>query len=165
MIRNMKSCCIICNRKIDDLKKYEIRNKLIYLIENFNISIFNFGFYGEFNDLCYELLVELKNRYSKIKLVLFSLNNEIAYTFDEVDRVKKKPFSNKCFDEIIYLEDVDETKFKYACVLRNKKLVDESDFCFIYYKESYSLPNNRNSGTKIAFEYAKKQNKFIVLYN
>lgn len=166
LINIMKSCCIIGHRKIEE--NINVIEKLVDLIENYNISVFKFGFYGEFNDLCYKVLLKLKLKYSHIKLVFYSLNNEIAFTFEEADKYKqkyekqKKVFPYKCFDEIIYLYDIDETKFKYACVLRNKKLIDESDYCLIYFRENYSLPNNRNSGTKIACEYAKDEDKNII---
>ena len=161
------SCCIIGHRKIEE--NINLIEKFINLIEKENITIFNFGFYGEFNDLCYKVLLKLKIKYSQIKLVLYSLNNEVAYTFEEAEHIKQryekqnKFFPHKCFDEINYLEDIDETKFKFACVLRNKKLINESDYCLFYCRENYTLSNNRNSGTKIAYECAKEQNKNIIL--
>ena len=166
----MKSCCIIGHRKISDYVSDEVAtfNKLRDLIENQNVSVFKFGFYGEFNDLCYKFLLAFRNQYEHIKLVLYSLNNEIAFTFKEAESYKikyekqNKKFPYKCFDEIVYLENIDETKFKYACVLRNKKLIDESDFCMIYFRENYFLPNNRNSGTRIEYEHAYKQKKIII---
>lgn len=163
------SCCIIGHRKIiDNIEKIKtlIEQQFINLIEKENVKIFNLGYYGEFNDLCYNVLNSLKIKY-QIKTVLFSLNNEFAFTFDEAEqylsKYKNKKFPYKIFDEIKYLNNIDETKFKYACVLRNKNLIDESDYCLFYNKENYVLSNNRNSGTKIAFDYAKKQNKNIIL--
>lgn len=148
-------------------------NAFVDLIENRNVTIFKFGFYGEFNDMCYGTLKMLKSRYPYIKLVLYSLNNEIAYTFEEAEQYqsqynrKNKPFHYKCFDEIIYLDDIDESKVKYSYVLRNKKLIDESDYCMIYYRKNYSLPSKdgkpRNSGTMIAYEYACKQKKKMIV--
>lgn len=170
------SYCIIGHRKIIDntnIFEKNLFNILIDLIKNKNVSIFNFGFYGEFNDLCYKILINLKNYYPNIQLVLYSLNNEIAYTFEEVEDYKNKynrknkPFKYKCFDEIIYLTEIDESRVEYSYVLRNKKLIDESDFCLFYYKENYSLPTLngqiRNSGTKIAYDYSINQKKKIIL--
>lgn len=163
----MKSCCIIGHRKVCD--KINFEDIFVQLIEKENIYIFNFGNYGEFNDLCYQTLLNLKLKYSQIKLIFYSLNNEISFTFEEAKsyeikyKKRNKNFPYKCFDKIIYLNDIDETKFKYACVLRNKKLINESDYCFIYYRENYSLPNNRRSGTKIAYDYAFAKNKKIIL--
>ena len=165
--KNMKSCCIIGHRKISE--KINLNNLLTYLIENKKVSIFNFGFYGEFNDLCYKTILGLKFRYPHIKLIFYSLNNEVAFTFEEAGQYiekyekKNKEFPYKCFDEIVYLNEIDETKFKYAYVLRNKKLIDESDYCLFYYRENYVLPNKGNSGTKIAYDYARDNKKNIIL--
>ena len=154
--RIMRSCCIIGHRKISE--NINIVEKLVDLIERQNVSVFKFGFYGEFNDLCYKAVLKLKLKFANIKLSLYSLNNEVAFTFDEAEKYLQKyeklnkSFPYKCFDDIVYLNDIDETKFKYACVLRNKKLIDESDVCLFHFRESYSLPNNRNSGTQIAYE-------------
>ena len=165
------SCCIIGHRKIKEfmLVTMATRDKLIDLIKNRNVSVFKFGYYGEFNDFCYKTLSGLKFIYPHIKLILYTLNNEIAYTFEEAEqyksksKIRDKDFKYQCFDEFVYLDDIDETKFKYACVLRNKKLIDESDFYLIYHREDYSLPNNRNSGTKIAYDYACKQKKKMII--
>ena len=75
------SCCIIGHRKINE--NINLYNVLLDLIENRNVSVFNFGNYGEFNDLCYNFLSTLKASGKQIKLVLYSLNNEIAFTFEE----------------------------------------------------------------------------------
>lgn len=52
-----------------------------------------------------------------------------------------KMLSDKCFDGIVYLNDIDETKVKLTYVLRNKKLVEESDFCMIYYRKIICCPH------------------------
>ncbi len=167
------SCCVIGHREVNNLNQQLLTDKFKNLIEKYNVTIFKFGNYGKFNNLCYKILRELKLQYQQIKLVLYSLCNEIAYTFEEAEKYQSQynrrntKFKYKCFDEIIELKDIDESKFKYACVLRNKRLIDESDFCVIYYRESYSLPCSngvhRNSGTKIAFEYAIKKNKKVFI--
>ena len=165
------SCCIIGHRTIKDLDIVENRivAELKNLIENKNVSTFKFGYFGEFNDLCLKIVNELKNEYSEIKTVFYSLNNEIAFTYQEREEYLRKSgknnktFKYKCFDEIIYLKDIDETKFKLAYVLRNKNLIEQSDFCLIYYRDEYKLPNQRNSGTKIAYEYACSKNKKIII--
>lgn len=169
------SCCIIGHRKISEFIFVALATSdgFIDLIENRNVSVFKFGYNGEFNDFCYKSLLLLKNKYPHIKLVLYSLNNEIAYTFEEAAEYQSKynrknqPFKYKCFDEIVYLTDIDESKVKYSYVLRNKRLIDESDYCMIYYRKNYSLPSKdgkpRNSGTKIAYDYACKQKKKMIL--
>ena len=41
-------------------------------------------------------------------------------------------------------------------------MIDNSDFCVVYYNENYA-PHNRKSGTKAALDYAKRKNKKITL--
>ena len=72
----MKSCCIIGHRKInEEMVEFEQKLKNIFfdLIENKHIYTFNFGNYGEFNDLCHKLLLELKREFPQIKLVLLMI--------------------------------------------------------------------------------------------
>ena len=173
MVNQVKenSCCIIGHRTIKDFLDVESRtvNAVKNLIENENVRIFKFGYFGEFNDLCLKLVSEIKKDYPFVKTIFYSLNNEIAFTFEEAEEYRakfnrqNKTFKYKCFDVINELTEIDETKFKLAYVLRNKKLIEESDFCLIYYRKDYALPNLRNSGTKIALEYAKQKNKTLII--
>ena len=159
-------CCIIGHRSVlnSDVVVKELIQKISDLVENKNVTNFIFGNYGEFNTLAYDSLYNLKlNSYPYIKLISYSLKNECFYTFEEYSNLKNK--NNKkfmVFDEIVYLWDIDETKFKYSQVLRNKKMIKDSDYCLFYYRENYNLANNRKSGTKIAFKYAKDLNKNVI---
>ena len=58
-------------------------------------------------------------------------------------------------------------------VERNQEMIDNSDFCIVYYRTEYKPPIKRNSirhladyqpksGTKIAYDYAKKKRKTII---
>lgn len=77
------SCCVIGHREVNNLNHQLLTDKFKNLIEKYNVTIFKFGNYGKFNNLCYKILCELKLQYQQIKLVLYSLCNEIAYTFEE----------------------------------------------------------------------------------
>lgn len=162
----MKKCCLIGHRKVENIVKVteKLKTTLINLIEKENVTTFLFGANGEFNDLCYKIVNELKSVY-KLKTIFYSRYNEYAFTYEEKERYSyksKKPFPYKCFDEIIEDETIHNAMLKYSYVLRNKKIIEESDFCLIYYRENYNLPNNSNSGTEIAFNYAKKIKKQII---
>jgi len=163
----MKKCCLIGHRKVEDIDKVteKLKSTLINLIEKENVTIFLFGANGEFNDLSYKIINELKSVY-KLKTIFYSRRDEYAFTYEEKERYSyksKKPFPYKCFDEIIENENIHNANLKQSYVLRNKQIIENSNFCIFYYKENYNLGFNRNSGTKIAYNYAKELNKKIIL--
>ena len=67
-----------------------------------------------------------------------------------------------------------ENAGKYSYVERNYEMINSSNFCVFYYNEKYEpkakyqrknnplSPKRRNSGTKIAYEYAKKLDLNVI---
>ena len=51
-----------------------------------------------------------------------------------------------------------------AYVERNYEMINNSNFCVVYYDEEY-IPNKRKSGTKIALDYAIKKGRKIIFLN
>ena len=56
---------------------------------------------------------------------------------------------------------------------RNQLMIDQSDFCVVYFDENYLPPRRKNSkrdvldyqpksGTKIAFDYANSKKKTVI---
>ena len=169
MVNEIKnySCCLIGHRKVGEIEKVteKLKSTLVNLIEKENVTTFLFGANGEFNDLCYKIVNELKSNY-KLKTIFYSRRDEYAFTYEEKENYSyksKKPFPYKCFDEIVENEKVHNAYFKQSYVLRNKLIIENSDYCIFYYKENYNLGFNRNSGTKIAVEFAKELNKNIII--
>lgn len=169
MVNGIKnySCCLIGHRKIENIEDVtkKLKSTLINLIEKENVTTFLFGANGEFNDLCYKIINQLKSIY-KLTTIFYSRRDEYAFTYEEKERYSyrsKKPFPYKCFDEIIEDEIVHSAYLKQSYVIRNKLIIKNSDFCVFYYKENYNLGFNRNSGTKIAVEFAKELNKNIII--
>ena len=66
----------------------------------------------------------------------------------------------KCFDEVVKPQSTIGAG-KRLYIERNKALIDASDIMIFYYDENYR-PSYSNSGTKLAFEYAKSKNKKII---
>ena len=66
-----KVCCFIGHRKI--AKSSELREKILNTIENLivneNVNSFFFGSKSEFDDYCYEIVTELKEKYPHITRV------------------------------------------------------------------------------------------------
>ena len=58
-----------------------------------------------------------------------------------------------------------KTKFqagKASYIERNQAMIIDSDFCVFYYDKNYVPLTKTNSGTKIAYEYAKKKMKRTI---
>ena len=66
-----KTCCFFGHRKIDETE--ELKNKLCGMIENLivneKVDTFLFGSKSQFDDLCHEIVTDLKEKYPHIKRI------------------------------------------------------------------------------------------------
>ena len=162
-----KVCCFIGHRQIK--KSTELRENLITLIEvliiNKKVDNFFFGSKSKFDDYCYEIVTELKEKYPHIKRVY------VRSAYQDIPD----------WYENSLLEHYEDTYFpehmakagRASYVERNQEMINKSDFCIFYYDENYLPPRRKNSrrdlfdyqpksGTGVAYEYAmKKKDKQI----
>ncbi len=149
---NRHTACFIGHRTIDETKelKRRLRELIEKLITDEHIDTFLFGSKSRFNDLCYELVTEIKQQHPHIKRVYVRV---------------EFPFINDIYKNYL-LESFEDTCFiglgKAAYIERNRYMIDNSRLCVIYYNEQ-NVPVSRKSGTKIALEYATKNGKEILL--
>lgn len=148
-------CCFIGHRTINETE--ELRGKLIATVERLivanGVDTFLFGSKSRFNALCYELVTELKEKYSHIKRVY------VRAEFPVID----------CGYEQYLLERYEQSYYprkamgagRAAYVQRNREMIEKSKFCVVYYEEGRT-PATRKSGTKIALDYAVKQKREII---
>ena len=176
----MKKCCFIGHRKIDglDAVKERLRDTIEKLIIS-GVDVFAFGSKSDFNDLCYEIVSELKEKYTKIVRVNFTcayegfcLESEKEKTEETFRKVFKKDISLQAF------EQENEFKNKYCAgrasyVERNQAMIDFCDVCVFYYNKNYLPPMRKfskhdavfyqpKSGTAMAYKYAKQKHKQII---
>lgn len=156
-----KICCFIGHRMFNVSKFKEKLTELVErLIAKEGVSTFLFGSRSEFNYECFSIVKDLKEKYNHIKLV---------YVRAEMERLTD-------VDEVSILGQYDETYFssyainagKYCYIRRNEEMIDKSDYCVFYYNPEYIKKRNvpTNSGTEIAYNYAKSMNKEIInIYN
>ena len=144
-------CCFIGHRKIEN-KSY-LYEQLKLCVENLitksNITTFLFGSRSEFNDLCLEVVNELKDIYTHIERVY--IRAEYEYISDEY-----KDYLLNSYEKTYFAEKAHNAN-RLVYVKRNEELIDNSDICVFYYK--YNAPH---SGTAIAFDYAQKHRKKII---
>lgn len=122
------------------------------LITAHNISVFIFGSKSEFNSLCYEVVTEIKQLYPYIKRVY------VRAEYPVIDDDYKKHLLGKY--EYTYFPEKLLGATKAVYVKRNYEMINSCDYCVFFFDEAYST-KKRKSGTKIALDYAVKQNKKI----
>lgn len=161
------TACFIGHRFIEKSEKLIalLKETIVELIKK-GCTIFLFGSMSEFDDLSWEVLTDLKEEYPAIKRIY------VRSAYQYID---------KLYEEYL-LESYEETYFppklekagKYSYVERNFEMIDKSTYCIFYYNENYVppfkrqskrntlFPVKRNSGTKIAYQYAQKKKKEII---
>lgn len=175
------SCSFIGHRKIEITN--ELKEKVYSVIEdliiNKGVNLFLFGSRSQFNDFCHMIVSKLKEKYKNVKRVCYTCKSEVCVLEKSRKELDKK-CSNLFNSEIHFLgyEEEYEHKTKYSSykgyyVERNQAMIKNSYYCVFYYNEAYKPKLRKRSkkdffeyqpksGTKLAYEYAKKNNKVII---
>lgn len=135
----------------------EISNKLIdklsNLIESLIVKLgadtFYFGGFGKFDDLCWKVVSNLKNKYQNIKRVYCLEDSRYL-------RSSKRPkyLKDNDYEEYIYLQPTFD--YWYTRIyFRNCEIVNVSDIVVFYATEK------QNSGAYKMLKYANKKKKKI----
>ena len=149
-MKEVKSCAFFGHRKIEERSKIKEKVKafLIEKIENENFRRFYFGGFGEFDDICYEIVTELKQRYSDIK--------RCFCVVDEKWLNKKPKWLEKIeYEEIISFALAFEWWYK-RIYFRNCAMIDQSDFVVFF------VVDKENSGANKSLVYAKSKKKSLI---
>ena len=149
------TCCFFGHRTINETEELKLQLSEIIekLIVEENVDTFLFGSKSRFNSLCLELVTEIKEKYPHIKRV---------YVRAEYPHISKqyKNYLLKNYEDTYYPEKLLNSG-KASYVERNYEMIDNSQFCIVYYNEKCA-PTARKSGTKIALDYAVKKCKKII---
>ncbi len=152
------TCCFFGHRTINETE--ELKAKLYKTIEslivNENVDTFLFGSKSRFNDLCLEIVSQIKEKYPYIKRVY--VRAEFPIISDSY-----KDYLLESYEDTYYPEKLIGSG-RAAYVERNFEMINQSRFCVVYYDESHA-PTKRKSGTKIALDYANKHKKEILIFN
>lgn len=149
------TCCFFGHREINETE--ELKSKLNNIIENLitqeNIDTFLFGSKSRFNSLCHELVNKIKQKYPHIRRIY--MRAEYPYISEDY-----KNYLFESYEDTYYPERIINSG-KASYVERNRQMIDNSNFCIVYYDQP-KAPTTRKSGTKIALDYAIKQEKRII---
>ena len=151
------TCCFIGHREINVTD--ELKEKLHMVIERLiieeSIDTFLFGSKSQFDDLCYDIVTEIKKKYPHIKRIF--VRAEYPYIDESYEAYLLESYEDTYFPKSVLGAG------KASYVKRNCEMIDNSRFCIVYYKEDYT-PKGRKSGTKIALAYAEKKKKTIIRF-
>ncbi|MGN0451919.1 MAG: hypothetical protein ACI4FN_07410 [Acutalibacteraceae bacterium] len=152
-----RTCCFFGHREIEET--LELRTKLYETIEslilNENVDTFLFGSKSQFNELCRDLVTEIKENYPHIKRVY--VRAEYPYISDDYKNYLLENYEDTYYPN----KTIGAGKATY--VERNCEMINNSRFCIVYYDELHA-PTKRKSGTKIALSYAVKRKKEIIKF-
>lgn len=164
---NKNICCFLGHRKIEitDKQIKKLCNVLEKLIIEENIDTFLFGSNSQFDDLCYQIISELKRDYPYIKRIY--VRAEFPYINDNY-----REYLLQNYEGTYYPNNIIKAG-KAAYVERNCEMINKSKFCIMYFDENYAPPKRKKrnkdltdyqpkSGTKTAYDYALKEQKTII---
>ncbi len=149
------TCCFIGNRTINETEelKIEITNIIEKLIVEYSVDTFLFGSKSRFNSLCLELVTKIKEKYPHIKRIY------VRAEYPDISRDYEN-YLLENYEETYYPKRISDAG-KAVYVERNCEMIDKSMFCVFYYDRQMA-PATRKSGTKLALDYASKQEKHII---
>lgn len=162
----MKTCSFFGHRNTEETPELvnELKKTVIYLIEQKDVTTFLFGSASKFDDLCLKIATEIKSDHPEIKLIY------VRSSYPNINQCYKD-YLLEYYDDTIMPKGVEKAG-KASYVERNQAMVNASDICVFYYDENYKptlkkqskryfLNYSNKSGTMLAYEYAKKKNKYI----
>ncbi len=159
--------CFIGHKTIEKTEELisSLKETVVTLI-NKGVITFFFGSMSEFDALSWEVVTELKKEHPCIRRVY--VRSAYQYINEAYEKYLLKSYEETYFPPKI------EKAGKYSYVERNCEMIDSSTYCVFYYNENYITPLKRqskynttvtlrrNSGTKIAYNYAEKKKKTII---
>ena len=155
--------CFVGHRKIElteQLRK-ALHDTTLMLIDK-GATTFLFGSKSEFDNLAWEVVSNLQKQYPYIQRVY------VRSTYQHIDKSYEEYLLK--FYEITYFPPKLSSVGKNSYIARNYEMIDQCDCCVFYYNDKYvpeqqnctPLPTIRQSGTKIAYQYAIKKKKIVI---
>ena len=151
-----RTCCFLGHRTIQ--KSEALKSAVYETIENLildkSVDRFLFGSKSQFDSLALDVVTTLKKKYPHIKRVY--VRAEFPAISDDYQAYLLESYEES------YYPDKLLNAGKAVYVERNFEMIDQSQFCVIYY-DANQAPTERKSGTKIALDYAVKREKTVIL--
>lgn len=157
-------CCFIGHREIDENEalRHRVEAIVLELVTKRGVDTFLFGSKSRFNDLCYEIVSEMKEKYPHIKRIY------VRSAFMDILEDYRNYLLER-YEDTIYPDCVKGAK-RASYIKRNQYMIQKSDICVFYYHENYQPPKRKNgifdhqpqSGTGLAYDYAVAKGKEVI---
>ena len=162
-----KACCVFGHRNIEEKEKLKEDLDRVFesLITCENVDTFYVGSKSDFDALCREVLAHKKKKYPDIKRIY------VRAEYPDIRDDYKKHLLENC-DQTYFPERI-RNAGRAVYVERNFEMIDKSDFCVVFFKDTYLPPKRKHSnkdlteyqaksGTGLAYKYAVQKNKTII---
>ena len=161
------TCCFVGHRKIEVTD--ELVNCLKEIVEDLiidkRVNTFLFGSKSQFDKLCLQVVAEFKKKYPHIRRIY--VRAEFPYIDEDYTSYLLKSYDHTYYPKRL----INAGKAVY--VRRNYEMIDNSNYCIIYYDENYMPPRRKNcrldlfdyqpkSETAVAYDYAVRKKKEII---
>lgn len=141
----MAACTFFGHRDCPSGIRGKLQAEIDRLICNHGVETFYVGTQGSFDRMAYAALVELRQRYRYIKVY-----RVLAY----MPKLSVVAADRSVLDDTILPEGIENAHPRYAIVIRNKWMIDRSDYVIAYVTHTFG-------GAYQAVERAKKKGKII----
>lgn len=142
----MTACTFFGHRDCPGSVKERLYEEIERLISHRHVDTFYVGTQGAFDRMAYAVLVDLRQRYSHIKVY-----RVLAY----LPRLSDIAKDRSVLDDTILPEGIEKVHPRYAIVYRNIWMIDHSDYVIAYVTRSFG-------GAYQAVERAKNKGKTII---
>ena len=163
----MKACSFFGHRdtpQTEELKQ-KVRETVERLIVEERVDTFLFGSRSNFDELCYIVVTELKEKYPHIQRIAYLCKHESGCLAgegkDEQRRIKElagRDVYVREFEDIKKSDRVNSAG-RAAYVERNYWMINDSDFVVVHLEEGR---NDGKSGSRLAYKYSLRQKKSML---
>ncbi len=149
-----KTCCFTGHRDIPEHEREKVKKLLLFTIEKLierGVIFFGSGGALGFDTLAAQAVLELKQKYPQIKLIMvYPCKDQTAFWSEkdiaEYNRIKAAS------DKVVYTSE----KYDKSCMFkRNRHLVNHSGYCVCYL-------TRQTGGTAYTVRYAKENGLAII---
>ena len=133
--------CGHSNIKLNEIEKLLLKKILIEEIKKDPLTKFYLGGYGNFDNLCLQILREIKIDFNNIEILFIT-------PYINADYYKFK-FAKEYYDDVIF-PPLENTPYRLAIIKRNEWMINSANLVISYVKHSWG-------GAAKTLEYAKKK--------